>query len=50
MITTADFRIRRTGTVFYVWQQIGSGWQRLSDPHPTRAAAAAWIAAVVAPR
>lgn len=44
----ADFRIRRTGTRYAVWQRIGSGWERLSDTHPTRADAQAFIRQVTA--
>lgn len=51
MTTREDFRIRKTGTRFAVWQNVGrNDWQRLADLHPSRSAAAAWIATVVGPR
>ena len=46
-MTRDDFKIRKTGSVFYIWQRIGSGFERLSDPHPDRAAANAWITGVL---
>ena len=36
MTMSDEYRIRKTGSVFYVWQRIGSGWQRLSDPYASR--------------
>ena len=36
MDVTMDYRIRKTGSVFYVWQRIGSGWQRLCYPYASR--------------
>jgi len=48
MITADDFRIRRTGSVFYVWQRgTGRSWERMCYPHGSRAAARAWIAEAV---
>lgn len=40
----SDFRVRKTGSVFYVWQRIGSGWERMSYPHASRSDALRWIA------
>ena len=39
----ADFRIRRTGNHYAIWQRIGPGWERLADTHATRADAQAFI-------
>jgi len=41
MTSTDDFRIRKTGRGYTIHQRVGNGWERLSDVHPTRAAAAA---------
>lgn len=44
MITADDFRIRKIpGRGFIVSQLVGSGWERLSDAHPTREAARQFI-------
>ena len=43
MITAADFRIRKTTRGFIISQRVGSGWERLSDAHPTREAARQFI-------
>lgn len=47
-VTRDDFRIRRTGDGFRVWQHVGNGWEPLTDVHPTREDARAWITAAVA--
>jgi hypothetical protein len=46
MMTANDFRIRRAPKGFRVFQRVGSGWEAMSDIHPTRAEARAWIASV----
>ncbi len=46
----ADFRIRKTGDHFWVWQFEAGRWTRVGDAHGSRAAARAWIADVVAGR
>ena len=43
-MTTGDFRIRKTGHRYIVRQHEAGRWVPVGDPHPTRAAAAAWIA------
>ncbi len=47
-ITAQDFKIRKTGPVYYVWQRIGTSFERLSEPHPSRDAARDWITTTVA--
>lgn len=50
-IERTDFRIRKTAAGYAVTQRVGSGWERLADLHPTRAAAQAFIRnCVAAPR
>ena len=36
MTMSDEYRVRKTGSVFYVWQRIGSGWQRLCYPYASR--------------
>ncbi len=42
----ADFRIRKTGNVYYVWQFVGGRYHRLCYPHASRTDAQAWIKSI----
>lgn len=47
MSTATDFRIRRNGNQFWVWQtEDGKRFVRINTPHPSRSAAVAWVAGV----
>lgn len=46
-ITREDFRLRKSGDRYRIYQRIGSGWEPLSDTFATRQDALGWINAVV---
>lgn len=48
-VTRDDFRIRKSAAGYRVWQYEGGRWHGMCDVWPTRADAAAWIAAALAP-
>lgn len=48
-MTRDDFRIRKSAAGYRVWQYEGGRWHGMCDVWPTRADAAAWIAAALAP-